>query len=408
MANRSGFTNARVVGGFALPVILSALIGFVTVPALIAGVGQEQWGLIYLAQVVGQIGGVAVAFGWGVTGPAMVAAAPVAARVPLFRQSLIIRAALFAVTAPAAIAVLLLLTRGDVGLAVLGGIAYLLPLLGGGWFFIGEGSPSRLLLWDAIPGLTGTIAGAIAAVLTGSPELFLLCQGLGYVLAVVLTAAVILRRDGEGKQHREEPRRWSEVLQEQRPAVVTSATATLYAGLPVIAVTWFIPQLQSTFSLAHLLFRYCTIAFTPIQQFFQSWVPADAAQLRGRIRIAGLISAGISVVAGILLAVLGPVVAALLSAGDATRAAGVTWALTTPFGVALAAVCASSVVGLACLVALGRTRDVAISTVVGASVGAPLILLAAWSGQPVLVAWAFAVSEIAVTSVQLVALRRHR
>lgn len=406
MARRFNLRPFGVVGGFALPVILSAVVGVVTVPVLIAGIGQEQWGLIYLAQTVGQIGGVAVAFGWGATGPATVASTPTGSRAPLYRQSVVIRCVLFVLVAPLAIGAMLLLTRGDVAVAVLGGIVYLVPLLGGGWFFIGEGRPLRLLLFDALPGIAGTIGGSVAAAVTHDIQVFLVCQGAGYVVAVVLAALSIhLGRDRHAAGS-VVLKSWRDTLRDQRSAVVTSATSTLYAGLPVIAVTWFVPTLQSTFSLAHLLFRYCTIAFTPIQQFFQGWVPAIPERLPHRVRVAAVAASAVSAVGGVLLAVLGPIAASLLSAGDSTRSAGVTFALSLPFGVAIAAVCSSAVIGLACLVALGRTADVAVSTVVGAVVGAPLILLAAWSGQLALVAWAFAASEIAVTTVQIVALRR--
>lgn len=406
MADRSNLKNVGVVGGFAVPVLLSAVVGLVAIPALIAGVGQQEWSLIYVAQTVGQIGGVAVAFGWGATGPSMVAATALHARAPLYRQSLAIRAVLFLLVAPVAVGVMLLLTRGDVAVSILGGIVYLLPQLGAGWFFIGEGRPMRLLLWDAVPGLVGTITGVIAAAVTGQVVVYLLCQGIGYAVGALLSAIVVLRSGARAGSADIGLKTWRQTLGDQRAGVITSATTTLYAGLPVIAVAWFVPSLQATFSLAHALFRYCTVAFTPIQQFFQGWVPAQPAQLVRRVRIAALGAGILGVVGGFLLALLGPFAAGVLAAGDSERSAGVGFALTIPFGVAIAAVCASAVVGLACLVALNRTRDVATSTVTGAVIGAPLILLAAWSGQLPLVVWAFAVSEIAVTAVQLVALRR--
>lgn len=399
----SNLKNVGVVGGFALPVLLSALVGIFAIPLLTASVGNQTWGLIYLAQTVGQIGGVAVAFGWGATGPAIVAATPQAARAPLFRQSLVIRSVLFLVVAPLAVTVMLLLTRGDIALSVLGGIVYLIPLLGAGWYFVGEGKPLRLLLWDAVPGITGTVVGVAATMVTNDPTSFLICQGLGYVCGVTASALVVLRGPREPATDPSTLKSWRQTLSDQRSAVVTSATATLYAGLPVIAVTWFLPSLQGTFSLAHVLYRYCTIAFTPIQQFFQSWVPVHPEQLLRRVRTAAIAAGSIGVIGGTLLAILGPFASHVLAAGKS----GIGLELSLPFGVAIAAVCGSAVIGLACLVSLGHTRDVAISTVVGAIVGAPLILLAAsMSGELAPVAWAFAISELAVIAVQVVALRR--
>ena len=79
--------------------------------------------------------------------------------------------------------------------------------------------------------------------------------------------------------------------------------------------------------------------------------------------------------------------------------------VSIPLGVAFIGIGTTAVVGYACLVAVGRTRALAGSTVVGAAVGAPLILFGAWSGSLLLVASAVAVSEICVAIYQLLALR---
>jgi O-antigen/teichoic acid export membrane protein len=83
-----------------------------------------------------------------------------------------------------------------------------------------------------------------------------------------------------------------------------------------------------------------------------------------------------------------------------------TLALSVPFGVIFAAVAVTQVVGLACLVQLRATRALARSTLVGAISGVPLIVLGAVSFGATGVAWALAISELAVLVYQYGSMRR--
>jgi hypothetical protein len=105
-------------------------------------------------------------------------------------------------------------------------------------------------------------------------------------------------------------------------------------------------------------------------------------------------------VAGILVAALSPLASTLLSAGALT----VPIEISVPLGVAFVGVGTSAVVGYACLVAVGRVRALAVSTVIGAIVGAPLIVAFAMLGSLPLVAWAVAISELCVAGYQVAAL----
>jgi O-antigen/teichoic acid export membrane protein len=81
--------------------------------------------------------------------------------------------------------------------------------------------------------------------------------------------------------------------------------------------------------------------------------------------------------------------------------------LSTPIGVGFAAVALSQVLGLACLVTIGRARELARSTVVGALAGTPMIVLGALNFGVVGVAWAVALSEALVAGYQFLVLRRY-
>lgn len=400
---RTGVAMATKLSGFTLPVALSAVIGVVTVPLLLASLGADAWGQVYLAQTAGQIAGVFVSFGWGVTGAAMIAGTPVGHRRAILAQSMRIRLALFVVVAPFVIIGLLLLTRGDLVISILGGLTYMIPWLGASWYFIGEGAPLRLLVFDTIPNVLGTVVGVIFASLTGSAALFLICQAIGYLIGVFGGSAIALKGmprdlwDTSGVKH------WRRVLADQRASVVTSATTTLYTNVPLLAVQVFIRELQPVFALAHMMYKYAIVIFTPIQQYFQSWVPQDRAQLPTRARFAAVSATSIAVIGGALVAILGPILAHLL-APDVTKP--LTHAMTLPFGVAVAAVAANSVIGLACLVAFGKVSTIAKATILGAALGVPSALIAAASGSLEAVAWTFAAAEMLVFVLYVAALRR--
>ncbi|MCR2824050.1 lipopolysaccharide biosynthesis protein [Microbacterium sp. zg.Y909] len=395
---------AAVVGrisGFSLSVGAASLLGILAMPLLVPALGPESWGILVLVQIVGQLGGVLVAFGWGATGAAMVASTPADGQPRLYRESLRVRLQLYAVAVPSAALVLLLLTRGEVLTSVLGAVVYLLPHLGASWYFTGQARPMRLFLCDTVPTMCGTVVGVAGALLTGQMWAFLVGQGLGYVVAVTLDARAALRGTAAvADAGSRRPLRV--VLAEQRHAVTATATSTLYVTLPAVAVQIFVPALLPVYAMADRLFKYASIAFLPIQQFFQGWVPDPQADLVRRARAATGAAVTIGVSAGILVATLSPFASRLLSGGTLE----VPFSISLPLGIAFVGVGTSAVVGYACLVVVGRVRALAVSTVIGAGVGAPLILAFAAAGSVPLVAWAVAVSELCVASYQIVVLLR--
>jgi len=395
---------AAVVGrisGFSLSVGAASLLGILAMPLLVPALGPEPWAILVLVQIVGQLGGVLVAFGWGATGAAMVASTPAADQPQLYRESLRVRLQLYALAVPLAALVLVLLTRGDVLTSVLGAMVYLLPYLGGTWYFTGQARPMRLFLCDTVPTMCGTVAGVVGAILLGQTWAFLIGQGLGYLVAVTLDARAALRGAAPAiDAGARRPLRL--VLSEQRHAVTATATSTLYVTLPTIAIQIFLPALLPVYAIADRLFKYASIAFLPIQQFFQGWVPDPHADLVRRARAATAAAVAIGVGAGVLVATLSPFASRLLSGGTLE----VPFAISLPLGIAFIGVGTSAVVGYACLVVVGRVRALAVSTVIGACVGAPLILAFAVAGSVPLVAWAVAVSELCVASYQVVVLMR--
>ena len=386
------------LSGFTISVIIVTLVGVVSIPVLIDALGEGTWGILLVIQSVTQIGGIVVSFGWGATGAASVASMTADERTGFYRSSLRIRAVLYLITLPLVFVILGILTRGLWLESLLGALVYLLPSVGAAWYFIGTGSPSRLIRFDTLPIVGGAVLGIIAAVVTGELWAYLVGQGLGYLVGVSLSALVILRGAPTGPA----PVPWRDALMAQRHAVLATLTSSLYVTLPIVAVQIFLPAAVPVYGLADRLFRYASVAFQPVQQFFQSWVPERGADLAARCRSATWAAAGIATLGGIAIAVLSPFVSLLLSSFQIQ----VPFSLSIPLGVAFIGIGVAAVVGYACLVVLGRVSALAVSTLVGALVGAPLILLFAALGSLPMVAWSVAASELCVAGYQLLVLRR--
>lgn len=392
--------TAGRLSGFTISVIIVTLLGIVTIPLLTQAVGKDTWGILALVQTVAQFGGILVAFGWGAVGAATVAGIQDERRPAFFRRSLQARAVLYACVFPVLAVLLIILTSGDVLISVLGAAVYLLPYLGANWYFTGEGRPRRLLLFDTLPMVVGGALGLVGASLTHELWVYLVFQGLGYLAAVSISALVVRRSPQEAGFEDHTPLKT--LLASQRHAVSATLVSGLYVTLPMIAVRVFLPDLLSIYAMADRLFKYASLALLPIQQFFQSWVPVDDGGRPRRMRIATWSAVALGTIGGALIAALSPWVSPLLSGGSIV----VPLSVSLPLGIAFVGIATAAVVGYANLVSLGRVRALAVSTMIGAIVGAPLIILFALLGSVPAVAWAVAISELCVAGYLLLVLRK--
>ncbi|MGL3149842.1 lipopolysaccharide biosynthesis protein [Microbacterium sp. A82] len=387
------------LSGFTVSVIIVTLLGIVAIPLLTDTVGEATWGTLVLIQTVAQFGGILVAFGWGAVGAASVASIAEERRPAFFRRSLQARAVLYTCVFPLIALLLIALTHGDIGISILGAAVYLLPYLGANWYFTGEGRPKRLLLFDTVPIVIGGVLGLVGVWFTHELWVYLVFQGLGYLAAVSISALVVHRSPQDADFEDRTPLKT--LLATQRHAVSATLVTSLYITLPMLAVWIFLRPLQPMFALANQLFRYASIALLPIQQFFQSWVPANDGGRPRRMRIATVAAMGIGIIGGTLIAFLSPWASTLLSVGTIS----VPLSVSLPLGVAFVGIATAAVVGYASLVSLGRVRALAVSTMIGAVVGAPLIILFAILGSVPAVAWAVAISELCVGGYLLWVLR---
>ena len=145
------------------------------------------------------------------------------------------------------------------------------------------------------------------------------------------------------------------------------------------------------------LFRFGLVAFSPVLQVIQGWVPeGGTAFVPHRARRAAMFGPLMGLAGGAAITLASPTIADVLSHGEIR----LTLLQSLPFGLMFTVVACTQIIGLACLVAMNASKALAASTVMGAVAGVPLIIAAALFLDVWSVAWAVVVSELVVLAYQ--------
>lgn len=385
-------------GGFAASLVFSTAINLLAIPFVIVTLGKDTWGELALAQATAAIFGIIVAFGWGTVGAALVASLPPQERPQMYVDSLISRIYLFMMAAPVMYIVMLLITQNSPQVAALASVSYVLPFVGASWFFIGQAKPWKLFLLDVLPQGLGIVSGVLLIQFFPEPIVFVGCLLFFNLLAVLLGAAGATARTGHALKADFRFIAAMARLKNQKYGVIAAGTGSLNSNLPMLAVNQVVTAALPQYALADKLFRFAVAGFGPVLQVIQGWIPeAGPDQRFHRIRTVAKLAPAAGLCAGILLAVLTPWASALFSGGEIL----IGYGLSVPFGLILAGVIVAQVVGLACLIPLGKGAALAKSTAIGAGFNVPLmfVLGIVWGAPGV--AWAVGVAELIVAAYQL-------
>jgi len=361
------FRLVRSGSGYALSVVISAVVGVVSVPVVIQIAGAPAWSLIAVAQAAGAIAATVVAFGWPVVGPASVAAADPTDRGHIFRLSLLTRGV---VLIPAAVvaSVVVLVSVGDSEVASAALVAGLTPVVGGltaSWFFVGESRPAKLNSLDVLPRATGTLLGILLIVATGSLVAFVLAQLLGQFASLAFSWLSICRRYPRGRAI--SWRDMTATIKTGGAGFWNAILTSLYQNSPLVIVTNLSAYGTEIYAMADRLLRIAALALAPVTQVAQGYVPsADSrAELLTRIRRTMMIGGGLALVTLLGFGLIAPGMGMVLSHGTIN----VPWEVSFSLGGALGFALMSSLVGRACLVPLGKTRTLAVAATAAATVG---------------------------------------
>lgn len=395
----------RKSGFYLLNIVLGAATGLIVIPVLITVVGADTWGYMAVAQATGAIFAVFVGFGWAIVGPAKVAGMDVSTRAQYLRDSLVSRLILFVCAVPVYVVVVLLLLgfKPDIVAFLIAGIIMMSMAVGSGWFFVGESAPGRLVLWEAVPRTIGALIALAVLWSTQSLLLYAIVQLLSVALSIYLTTVDVTRRYTEGVFNRSIRAGFAR-LSGSYAALVTAGTATFYVNAPLIIVSTIIPAMTPIYAAAEKIQRFTLTAMAPLTQILQGYIPsaADQPAMRKHILRAIALTTVVAIIFGAALSAILPWLAFVLAAGKIS----VPFSLSIPMGLSAAVILLSGVTGLAALVALGKEKTVALSTVIGALVGLPLTVVLAVTIGLEGAAWAVAFSEVLVLAIQLSTLGR--
>mgnify|MGYP003407582261 FL=1 len=388
MLRFAGFTGAP---------ILSALAPFIILPVITRVVGADGWANFATGQSIGILGMVIVLFGWGIAGPVRVARSHTdIERSIILRESIRSRLLTSIVAVPLAGLTTALISGPAFRVeSVAIAIAMTLGGLTPAWFCIGQGNPRALMIFDAVPKLAAS-AVALPIVAFSGQVIWYPILLLAFTMPAVALHAKLTYRDDD--DHQTPARGIRNILRTLVPTATIDATGNAYGATAIpIATAGLSASDASAFASADRVYRIGIMAVIAFGNAFQAWVLEPAAtDRRMRHVIAIGAHAGLGVVGGVAIALLGPWATAVLF-GPEVAAQPLPCALfglafffistATPlirnllvpehrYRAVLAATITAAVVGLTTMIA-GSTIDSApiIALGVAASEGAALLVL---------------------------------
>lgn len=395
---------AKRLGGFTASVVVSGVVSLATVPFVVVYAGTESWAAVAVGQSLGAIVGIFTLLGWVQNGPTEVARSSPADRGSYFARSVYVRCLSLVVTVPVVAVVSVLLGTAHVGLCVLSALTILVMNLGASWFFVGEGNPFGLFVFETIPKAAGIAAGTVALALGAAPVVYGWLGLAGAVCAVAVSWLDVFRRNPRHGYVRPSVRGVVRIVKEQKHGIGTAVLSAVYLSAPLLIVQGLYAGATATFALADKIKQQAMTAYRPASQVAQGWTPkAGRTEMHRRVQAVAKWILPLAFAAALSFSAFGPLASHLLSGGRIQ----IGWGMAVAFGIAFGMNIISLTVGVACLVPLGRESSITGSATIGlvtfAASAVPAGLLLGGVG----IAWAVALGQSAVAAYQLVVFTTH-
>lgn len=366
--------NGSRLIGFGLSVALLAVSSLLLIPAMVAAGGQQAWGSIAVGQTIGAVAAVLIYFGWGHTGPAMVARADAPAARQEFADSLRTRLVLFVPVAAVACGLAALVSPSHRMLGVVGCLSAAAVGFTADWYFVGSRRPYAYLALETVPRVLGTVVGIV--LLTGGASVIAgpLCMLGGMLLAFAATSWWVLRSGESGAERRTV----RQVISAQRHGVGSGVGTSAYSALPLVLISLVAPGIQPAYALVDKLQRQLSVALGPVVSVVQGYVPRrDPAVTARRARQALLAGALFCLVLAGAVLVAAPWLFAWLGAGQVQPPVEVMAIMAVFVGLNVW----ESILARAVLAAFDRLDVVARGALISVLVGLPLVVAGAlWLG----------------------------
>lgn len=368
------------VFGYSVSMVLLAIASLVAIPAMVTASGAAAWGAIAAGQSIGGVAAVVIAYGWGLSGPAVIARADTAGRLKEYVESVACKLVLCVPIGGAAFAIAWLIGGDYASFAGIGALSMASVGLTANWYFVGRSQPYLLLLLETMPRVVGTCVGILLMNAGSSAWVGVQCQLFG-MLGAFLASSVWILRPWHAQALRSIRRRpVLGVLVSQRNGVTSTVVGSLYSSTPIIIVSVVAPGALPVYAVVDKVQRQVIVALTPFVTVLQGWVPRATGRGLDRRVMQGLLAAvaGAVAVAGLMFAVAPELVNWL--GGGQVHPTTATFALMAVItGVSLI----ESVTSKACLAALTKLDVVARATAFATVVGLPLVAVGAgfWGAQ---------------------------
>jgi len=376
--------------GFAVLPLLSLITPLLLLPVIASVVGAEGISSVISGQAIGTFAATTLLWGWNVDGPVAIArAADTHERGAIYLRSVRTRLLLMLLVMPLAGIVAAAVAVPDFRYeAVAMSWAVALAGLSPAWFCIGVGQPRLLALYDTVPRFIATAAAAPVLLLTHELWHYTALLALATVLALV----VFHRRYSAGGQ-------WLPIdlreslgqLKGQAKTAGISLAGNAYASTPApIATATTAPQASGSLATADTLYRFGLFTVVALGNAFQSWtIERDAVNPARRHLTAIWAHAGLGILGGIVLTVVGPFASSLLFAGKMQASTE----LCAYYGLAFVFLSASTPFIRNLLIPAGRQSQVLRWTLISAVVGVAAMIWAGASGNAPGIALGMALSE---------------
>ncbi|GAA2002631.1 hypothetical protein GCM10009739_11310 [Microbacterium ulmi] len=382
---------------------LSAITTLLLLPVIARVGGADGWLAVGVGQSVGAMAAIAIALGWTLHGPRLVAGRSLRVARLVFIQSVHQRTLSSLVVLPLAGASAVLLAH-DAPYTVVTLAAMLSMAVGGfspGWYWVGIGRPLELLLYEALPRLVGNILSVPIVIVTGDV--------LWYpVISTVSTASAYLVHSRSMKVPLPRPTRASlastvAAMRANTFSAATTITASLYTSASVSLVSAIVPTRPAVeFLTGDRIYKISVQMIGVAGNSLQGWVsePKNRAQFVSRARISVALHCVLGAAGGMVLVLVGPWFSAALLGEEVA----VSQQVMIGYGVAFFALAVNSGLGRTVLAALGLQRTIFLSTAAGALIGFPSLVVGAATLGAVGASAAVALAEVTVVGVQVGAL----
>jgi len=361
---------AARIFGFTLIPALAMLSPFVALPFITRAAGAEGWAAIATGQALGAIASLVIQFGWGTTGPPLVAALGETSGRSLYFTSVLMRIGLLIVAAPVAMLVTSAIVPNEwMVIAILLCASSSVSGLSPGWYFVGLGRPRPLLWFETLPRLFGVFLSTALIAITGNLLLY------GVVMIVVESAMVIV--SAAAVSSRSMPWRWhvGEIRLHARAQWSLAVSALVSSGytrlaVPIVAVVAF--SQAPVFASVDRVQTLSRSTIKPFIQSLQGWVAEardDNALFRRRFWTASLVVGSITSALAIAIVALVPLVDNLLFGPQIE----ISYLAAGLLATALLAIGLSNCTATFFLAPTLRVTTISMSTIAGSVIGVPVL-----------------------------------